>query len=149
MTYSVTQFWQSSSKGLKLGLGIGLLALLVGVGFFVHRLKERAIANLTKESETLKQDNRRITDEYWEAIGERNALRVQAQQAKLEADAYRQVGEQRGANVKALDEKINVVRGQYDEIQTSVGDCSSVADCRKQLCAKYKQAGVKLSNCPD
>lgn len=122
------------------------LALFVGVKWFIAR---STIANLTKEQVELKQANQQAWDDYWQAIGERNALRVQAQQLKLEADAYREAGAQRGANVAAIDSKIETVREQHDEIQNSVGDCSSVSDCRKQLCAKYKQAGIRLKNCPD
>lgn len=140
----ITLWLMNHWKPLALALGVAIL-----VGGAVHLWKEGTIASLNKQQTELRQQNQKITDEYWEAIGERNALRVQAQQFKLEADAYRQAGEQRGANVAALDKKIDVVRGQYEEIQNTVGDCSSVAECRKQLCEKYKQAGIRLKDCPD
>lgn len=143
----VTGF-SNSSKAVKIGASV-LLLLLVLIPLGVHWWHTATEAGLRKDAVKLKEENRQMWDDYWQAIGERNALRVQAQAAKVEADAYREQGAQRGANVAALDKKIGEVREQYDEIQTSVGDCNNVADCRKQLCDKYKAAGVRLSRCAD
>lgn len=140
----ITAWLMHHWKPIALVLGV---ALVIGIG--VHLWNGRVIANLSKTQQRLEQDNRRITDEYWEAIGERNALRVQAAQLKVEADAYREAGERRGANVAALDKQIGAVREQHDQIQSDVGDCATVSDCQRQLCAKYRAAGIRLSRCPD
>lgn len=85
----ITGQFSTLSLAAKVGIGVLALAILFALGFGVHWWKGRTIAALTNEQIKLKEENRQAWDDYWEAIGERNALRVQAQQLKLEADAYR------------------------------------------------------------
>jgi hypothetical protein len=146
--HSLKLLWSTSSIGLKVALGAGLLGLILIGGVGVHLWRAHTIAGLTKQQEQLKQENQRITDSYNQAIGQAKAFELSAREEKAKADALIETIEAGTKNVKALDEKLAGAQRNYDQAKSDLGDCADNDDCLRRLHTELCAAGFKLKDCP-
>lgn len=137
--------FKESSLMAKAGIGAGLLALVLLVVGGVHLWHSHTIASLTKQQEQLKQENQTLTDSYNQALGQAKAFEQSAREEKLKADAYKATIEAGNKNIKVLDQKLEMAKGNYETAKSELGNCGDTqAECIRRLCLELKAQGFKV-----
>lgn len=137
--------WKTSSTAGKIGVGAVALGVLLLIAGAVHLYHSHVEAKLTKQQETLKQQNQQLTDSYNQALGQAKAFEVSAREEKQKSDALRSEYERRIGNAAALDKKIETAEKNYEQAKAEMGDCGETqAECLRRLCLEQQKAGFKV-----
>ena len=140
MTYSVTQFWKSSSIGLKVALGVGLLVVILltfgttksCVSAYKDRKADKAIA----EERAKGEEHRKKADE---AEAKAKALETDKRIAELAVEAA-------GKKVAEKQELLKQEDARATEDAEAAGqDVDAVERCRR-LCDRAKRLKLIAAN---
>ena len=135
---------QSTSRATRWVLaGVCLLVVLIALG--IHLLHVRVEAGLTKEQEQLRIENRQITDNYQQKLGEAHANETAAREDALKATALLDEYKRRMGNIKALDQQIKTVEEKHEADKANLGECTDDNDCLARLRAELCRAGFKTA----
>jgi len=145
MTYSVTQFWQSSSIGLKLALGMGLLVVILltfgttksCVSAYKDRQADKAIAAAQAES----TEHRKRADEAELKARQDEARRKDSDAKAALAEAAVNAA---GAKAEAIAEKVKAEDAKLTEELQRVGDVVEPCERVRRVCARLR---IKAEDC--
>jgi hypothetical protein len=132
MTYSVTQFWASSSIGLKFALGVVLLVIIL-VTFGTTRscvsaYKDRKADEAIAEERAKSEEHRKKADEAEAKAKEDEAKRALAEMAVQAA----------GAKAEAIAEKVQIEDAKLTEELQRVGDSIEPCERVRRVCARLR-----------